>query len=256
MRAALVIAGATLLEALRNRLLLVALFFSIVLVLASIAAAALSFGDHERMIIDLGLAAASGGGSVMAVALAVSSFAAELRKRTAYTLLARPLSRWAFVLGKLLGVTAAMWLVTTLMVVATAATVLLYGGTVPGAVWASLWLTWIEMAVVCAVATLFSSLAEPVLAATYSAGVLVAGNLADDLVDLAARDVDAPALSALLRGAYQLLPDLQALSARLQAANALPVPDGLVLHGTLYGVAYAACAALVAMLVFGRRRSI
>lgn len=257
LRGALIVGITTLLEAIRNRLLLVALFFALVLVAASIAAASVSIWEQSRLIIDVGLAAASGLGSIIAIALTVASFSRELQRKTVYPILVRPIPRWAFVAGKYLGVVVAMELIVTAMVVATAGTVLLYGNIVPGAFWACLWLTWVEMGVVCAVATLFSTMAGPVLAATYTAAFVLAGNLSDDLARLAERVSarEAPEMGFLLTGAYYLLPDLQAFSLRAQAANRLAVPDGFMVQGTLYGLFYCLAVLAVAMWIFSRRKA-
>src|SRR5207249_690601 len=91
LRAALVLAAGTFVEAMRNRLLMVSLLFAVVLVGASVSAASVSIGEHARLIIDVGLAAASAVGSLVAVSLTISSFAGELRRHTAYPVLARPL---------------------------------------------------------------------------------------------------------------------------------------------------------------------
>ncbi|MEM6730038.1 MAG: ABC transporter permease, partial [Myxococcota bacterium] len=204
-----------------------------------------------------GLAASSGLGSLIAVALSINTFAGELKNHTAFPLLARPIPRWAFILGKYLGVVVAMIGVITIMDLATAATVALYGATIPSAFWACMWLGWVEIAVVVAVSFAFSSLAVPTLAAAYSAGVILAGNLATDVQNYAARlQRKGESGGALLDAAYYVLPDLQDLSARIQAANALPLPFETLVAGTLYGVSYAAVAMLIAMWVFSRRRAI
>lgn len=256
LRGAWVIARTTMLEALRNRLLLITLMFILGLTALSVAVAAVSMWERHRLIIDVGLAAASGLGSVIALALAVSSFAGELSRRTVYPVLVRPLSRGAFVLGKYLGVAMTMELMVAIMVLATAAMVWLFGESLPAAFWLSLWLIWIEMTMVCAVAVLFSTLTGPVLAAAYTAAVIIAGNLADDVLHLAQRaGEDAPWLGALLRAAYYVLPDLQGISLRSQAANAIDVPLSFVGTSTLYGIAYASVTICVGMLVFSRRRA-
>ncbi len=252
---ALVVGLATFLEAVRNRVLLVVVAFAVVLIGVSVAAASLSFGERARLIVDVGLAAASGIGGIMAVALTVVSFARELERRTAYPVLARPVPRWGFVLGKYLGLVATMVAVTSLMLLATAATVALYGDPVPRALAATVWLTWLEMAVCVAVALLFSTFATPVLAATYSAGVWLAGHLAGDLHALAARLGEGAAAGAIELG-YYLLPDLDRLSVRLQAANDLEVPAGFVGAGTAYALAYAMTALVLAMAIFERKRSL
>lgn len=257
LRAALVVGIGTLVGAIRSRLLLIGFFFALILVGLSVAAASVSFAEQSRLIIDIGLAAASGFGSLIALSLAIISFANELDKRTAYPVLARPIPRWAFVLGKYLGVVAAMEVVIVLMVLATAAVVWLYGDSVPAAMWGSLWLTCIEIPVVVAIATLFSTMAVPVLAATYSVCVLLVGNLANDILRVALRlEEEGNVLGTLLHWLYFIPPDLEKLSLRNQAANNLPVPTEYLVTGTLYGLLYAAAAVVLAMWIFTRRRSV
>jgi ABC-type transport system involved in multi-copper enzyme maturation permease subunit len=254
---ALAIARATWLEAIRSRLLSVSIFFALVLVGLSVAAASVSFGERSRLIVDVGLAAASGVGSLIAIALSVTSFAGELDRRTAYALLARPVPRWAFVLGKYLGVVATMEVVVTAMVGATAVTVWLYGDSVPWALWGCLWLAYVEIALVVAMAMFFSSLSVPVLAATYSIGVLLAGNLASDVAAYAVRvGVEHPTLGAVVRGLYFLLPDLERLSLRNQAANDLPVGLGHLAVATAYGLTFAAALLTLTMWIFSRRKAV
>jgi ABC-type transport system involved in multi-copper enzyme maturation permease subunit len=257
LRAAAVLGGATLITAVRSRLLLIGLLFALVLVGLSVAAASVSFAEQSRLIVDIGLAAASAFGSLIALALAVISFADEIDRRTAYPVLARPIPRWAFVLGKYLGVVAAMEIVVVIMVAATAVVVWLYGDTVPAALWGSLWLTCIEIPVVVAVATLFSTMTVPVLAAAYSVCVVLVGNLASDILALATRmQGDGNPLGTVLHGLYFVPPDFEKLSLRPHAANDLPVPWEYLAGGTVYGLLYAAAAVALAMWVFSRRETV
>lgn len=257
LKGVLVIAAATLLETIRNRLLIVAALFSIVLLVLSVAAASISIAERARLIVDVGLAASSGLGTLMAIALSINTLASELKNHTAFPLLARPLPRWGFILGKYLGVLASMILVVTIMTFGTVATVLMYGASVPTALWSCLLLNWAEMAVVIAISFAFSSLSVPTLAAAFSAGVVLAGNLATDVQSYAQLlQHKGQAMGIVLERVYYVLPDLQDLSARIQAANGMPVPTGFLLKGLAYGLAYAAAAILVAMWSFSRRRAI
>ena len=63
-------------------------------------------------------------------------------------------------------------------------------------------------------------------------------------------------LAPVLRGLYFVLPDMEKLSVRSQAANSLPVPFEYVAHGTLYGFCYAVVLLVLAMWVFSRRRAL
>ncbi len=257
LRAAGVVAWTTTLEALRNKLLLIALAFGIILVGLSVTAAAIAIGERARLIVDIGLGAASVIGSAMTIALAVVSFAGEISKHTAFPVLARPMPRWAFILGKYLGVVFAMWAVVSVMIIATALTTWIYGDPVPTALWIQWPLELVEIGVVAAIALMFSTMAVPALAAAYAAGIIVAGSLADDVMRIANRQIaEGKETGYVLRFAYYVLPDLQNLSVRGQAANALPVPGAFVGFGIGYGVLYAAVILMVAMVVFTRRRAI
>ncbi len=202
-------------------------------------------------------AAASALGSLIAMSLAVVSFASELTRRTAYPLLARPIPRGAFVAGKYLGIVAAMEVVVVLMGLATAVTVWLFGDPVPTAFWGSLWLTGIEILVVVAIALMFSTMTVPVLAATYTIGVVIVGNLAADVLRYALRlEQDEVLFGTVLHGFYFVFPDLEKLSLRSQAANNLAMPADFVMTGTGYGLAYACTTLLLAIIIFSRREAI
>ena len=252
------IAAMTFQEAVRNRLLLVTLAFAAILTALSISAGSVSMGHQGRLIMDVGLAAASMMGSIIAIALTVIAFGSEGKNKTAYTLLTRPISRWAYILGKYLGLVATMELVVMLMLGATALAISLYGEEIPVAFWGSAWLTLIEMWVVVAVALFFSTVGVPVLAAIYTTGLLLAGNLAGDILHLAERAElkEEQGTANILHGIYQFIPDLADLSLRAEASNNLGIPEGFILAGTVYGLAYASVAILGAMWVFTRKKHV
>jgi ABC-type transport system involved in multi-copper enzyme maturation permease subunit len=257
LKSAGVIAYSTFLEAIRNRLLMVTLVFAAVLMGLSVTAASVSLGERTRLIVDVGLAAGSAIGSIIAIALSISSFGGEIRKRTAYTVLVRPIPRWGFILGKFWGLSATMALVITGMLLATAGLVLIQGEQLPIAFWGCLWLNLIEVMIVIAISLFFSTLAVPVLAATYTGGLVLAGNLAGDILEFI-RQAAAKGMenAAILEYFYYLLPDLQELSLRNEAANNLDIPLSFIANGTAYGLCYSLTVLIGAMWVFTARKSL
>ena len=252
-----VLGAGTLLQAVRSRLLWVSVVFAVVMVGLSMSAAGVALHEQARIIVDTGLAAASGLGSAIAVAATISFFSGEIKNRTAYVILARPIPRAAYIFGKFFGLWAAMTLVVAAMGLATAAVVWAFDDSVSPAYWASLGLTIMEMSVAVAVAQLFCSLTVPALAATYTAAVLLAGNLSSDIATLARKaDASSPVTGTLLRGIFYILPDLDKISLRPQAANRLPVPDGYMLQGCLYALTYSAVMLVLSTAIFSRRKAL
>ena len=248
----------TFLEAIRNRLIMIALLFAIVLIGLSVAAGSVSLGHRGRLIIDVGLAATSAISTLIAIALTVTSVGGELRRKTAYTLLTRPIPRWVYLLGKFIGITLTMNILVSLKLAATAGTVMLYGDALPQAFLGSIWLSYLEMGLVVAISLFFTTLAVPVLAATYSAGLIIAGNLAGDIWALAQSSIDKGELASarILEVIYYMLPDIEELSLRHEAANSLAIPESFLISATLYALSYGGLALVGAMGVFSQKKMI
>ena len=109
------IATNTLREALRNRLLYTLLFFAVALIGFSILIASLSYVEGERIIQDLGLASIRLFSVGIAIFVGIGLIHGEVERRTIYTILAKPVRRSEFLLGKFLGLLLAVWLQLGLM---------------------------------------------------------------------------------------------------------------------------------------------
>lgn len=103
MNSVLAIALNTFKEAVRNRVLYVILFFSLIMIGFSGAISQLSISDHERIIKNLGFMAINFFGVAIAVFVGVSLVYNEIEKRTIYTIVSKPIDRWQFLLGKYFG---------------------------------------------------------------------------------------------------------------------------------------------------------
>jgi ABC-2 family transporter protein len=95
-----VVALNTFREAVRDRVLYNLLFFALVMMAASIIAGQISIGIEETVIATLGLSAISLIGLLIAIFIGVGLVSKEMDKRTLYALLAKPVRRWEFLLGK------------------------------------------------------------------------------------------------------------------------------------------------------------
>lgn len=254
-RAVGVLCLSSVLEAMRSRLVWVSLVFSGLLIFASIAGASVALYEQSRLIVDIGMAAASIVGTAVALSMTLVFFAQELSQHTAYVTLARPIGRWTWLLGKFCGLWIALWTVVGIMGVSTAGVVLLFHAALPPAFWGGIFLTGIEMGVVISLALCLVTLCAPGLAAAYATALLVASNMSPDIIAMADRQ-HTPWLSRALWGLFYVLPDLSKLSLRPYVANALPMPDQFVALGTLYGLSWTALFLLTGMLVFERRQSL
>jgi len=105
LRRLLAIAHNTLREAVRQKIFLILLVLALGLVAGAQFLRELHFGSHElKFLADVGFGAIAGFGAVLAVVATAQLFFSEIERRTILTLLAKPVWRAEFVLGKFAGV--------------------------------------------------------------------------------------------------------------------------------------------------------
>ncbi len=100
-------------ESVRDRVLYSIAVFGVLLVGASFAIGQITAGQDLKIIKDLGLATIELAGVLMTVFIGVGLVAREIDRRSIFALLAKPLPRWEFILGKYVGlvltVTVNIW---------------------------------------------------------------------------------------------------------------------------------------------------
>ncbi len=251
----LTIAGTTVREALRDRLLHNLLVFAVLLILGSLTISQLTLGEQFRIIADIGTSATQLFGALIAVFLGVGVVTREIDRRTCYPALARPVSRAGFVVGKYLGLVATLLLNVALMALATGVMLFAYRGTLGflnGAYAAAFLLTAVQLAICGGFAVLFSTFTTATLASIYTLAVVGAGWLFGEVRGfwLQARQAGMKPLVTVLD---VLLPNMSLLDLKESVTYGDTVALGSVLARAAYGVGYAATLVLLAAVIFTRR---
>jgi len=250
--AVVAIAANTVRDAVRNRVLYILVFFSLVMIGTSVVLATLSYVERARILQDVGFAAIRFFGAAIAIFMGVGLIHREVERRTIYTILSKPVTRAHFLAGKYLGLVATLWLQLAIMVVAFVLVSLASHAELGAGHAIALGLVAIELAVVVAFATLFSSFATPFLAACYSVGLYLVGHLTRDLRALGA-SADSDAVEQVTLWIHRVFPDLSALNRSIEAVHGLAIPAPEVGWALLMGAAWCLGFLLVAVVVFERR---
>jgi ABC-type transport system involved in multi-copper enzyme maturation permease subunit len=241
-------------EAVRDRVLYNLVVFALLLVGASLLVGQISIGVERIVLVNLGLTAISLFGIVIAIFIGIGLVSKEIDKRTLYTVLARPVSRWEFIVGKFFGLLGTLVVNTAFMAIGFFAALLYLARTfTPGDLnlLAAIYLIVLQFVIITALALLFSSFSSPLLSAVMAFAMFVIGTMAEDLRGFAA--MTEGATRWLATGAAYLVPNLAALNVVAPVAHGEPVAGALLLHNTLYALTYAAAAIAGAVLIFERR---
>ena len=115
MRAIKAIAVNTFKEAVRNKILYNLIFFALIMMAFSLVLDQATIGQRNKIIKDLGLASINLFGVIIAIVVGINLVYKELEKRTIYPLLAKPVRRSSFLVGKYFGILLTLVIETLLM---------------------------------------------------------------------------------------------------------------------------------------------
>lgn len=239
-------------EAVRDRILVMFLAFALLLMAFSTVLSWLTVGSELKIVTDLGLAALAIFGTLMAIFIGITLVYKEVEKKTIYAVLAKPVPRWQFLLGKYLGLMLTLAVVTGLMAIFYLALVWWKGGVFPAHLLPAVLLVYMELSIVTAVAILFSSFTTPMLAAVFTAAVWVVGHLTWSLSALVDH-LPTAAARTLVNVMYYVLPDLETFNVRSRVVYEIEVGGGYMIDAAAYALAYTAGMLVIAVLLFRRR---
>jgi ABC-type transport system involved in multi-copper enzyme maturation permease subunit len=242
-------------ESVRDRVLYNLVLFALILVAASMFVSELSVSQESKFIADLGLAAMLVFGAVIAIFVGVGLVYKEIDKRTIYNMLSKPVHRYEFLLGKYFGLCLTL-LVNCAVMTAGTVLALLYvnrGSThLTVSILPAAYMIFLELALLIAVALLFSSFTTPLLSALFSFAAYVIGHFSGDL-RLAASITSSQAVRVILTVLYYLLPNLSNFGYITEASKGEVVGFGILARASIYAVVYISILLSVAVVIFDRR---
>lgn len=242
-------------ESVRDRVLYNLVLFVALIIAAASVIGRIAVGQEAKIIVDVGLSATSVFGLLIAIFIGIGLVSKEIEKRTVAVILSKPVRRSQFILGKYFGLCLTLLVNTTAM----AATVTLALAVAKGGfdaaqlvVWPAAYLIFLELAVMTAIALLFSCFSTPALSALFTLLIFLIGRWSPDL-KLFAETANSAAARIVSRALYHLLPNLASFNFINEAAYGESVPARLLAGNTVYAIGYIAALLVTAVLIFERR---
>jgi len=232
------VAANTFRETVRERVLYNLVFFAVLMTLAGLVLGQLSIRQDEKVLKDIGLAAMDLFGTLIAIFIGVGLVSKEIERRSLYPLLAKPLSRGEFFLGKFAGLASTLLVNLAVMTVGLCATLLATGWGADPQLLAAVYPIFLGLLLVVALAMLFSTLTSSTLAVVFTVGVVIAGRFSDVIRNM--REV-MPGVPGWLPGIlHAVLPDFRNFDFKDRVTYGDPVPPEVLVWVTVYAAAYIA----------------
>jgi ABC-type transport system involved in multi-copper enzyme maturation permease subunit len=261
MRAILSIAGTTVQEAIRRKVLLVILLVGLLILFIAPGLGVLSARSETTVLKGMMLGIIQLTSAVIAIVLTVYMIPNEIERRTIYTILSKPVQRWQFLVGKYLGAVSALALMMTLMSLVLVLLFFFQQGVHDISALSELLkgplMYFVQMSLLAAVAIFFSTFVSPLVNFFLSGGLYLLGSLFNPFFKTMQENSGTPAIAKMFAQFVNvILPNF----ANYNVQNPIINPDQTIqnetsyyLLATVYGVFYIGILLVLGILVFDRR---
>lgn len=264
MREILWIALSSFRETVRDKILYTLLFFILLLLGFSVLLGDWSVFAQKKVITDFSLGVMSIGGLAIAIFIGVGLVQKEIQRKTIFTLLSKPVRRWQLLVGKYFGLLVVLVVNVLVMMAGLWAALAISGNSFDARLWLAAYGVFLEMAVITAVALLFSSFSTPVVSSLLTLGVFLASHLSGGIlqyIETMKRNAKMipggrpmPAwfehLATIMRRA---LPDLEMFNIRNEIVHGLPLDPGYLLWSTAHALGWVVAIIALGSWWFDRR---
>jgi ABC-type transport system involved in multi-copper enzyme maturation permease subunit len=239
-------------ESIRDKVLVTLVVFAVLVMGGARAIQPLALGEEAKVIKDLGLSAITLFCVLISILVGGRIVYKEVERRTIYIILAKPVRRWEFILGKYLGLMVVLTVSLVVMTAAFYAILAIMGMGVQPSLLVAVLMTYFELVVLTAVAVLFSTFSTPITGAVFTFAVYIVGHLTRDLKLLAALSpsVVVKIVSQIL---YYALPNLSNFNVRGEVVYGAVLDPSALLFSVLYSLVYATTLLVIAGVIFDRK---
>lgn len=223
--------------------------------------------DVGKVAVDMALSTVSFAGLLLVLFVGIDLMAKDLDKRTIYMVLARPISRQQYIMGKFLGISLLIATTVGILSLFGAITIFLVKWTIPGYFPRFSWgLVLLADAFIALSLILISALS--VLFASFSSSSFITliltiisyiiGQSMSTVKILVENPQTAgitvsPITVKLVQAAYYLFPNLSLFDIKTQAAHGLALPITYIIWTLCYGIVYSCLVIVFAAFLFRKK---
>jgi len=251
-------------EAARDKIPYVVLLSAIALAAFCVLLGEWSVFDREFVVKSNTIPVISISGIFIALFAGVGQVQKEIQKKTIHTLLAKPVSREAFLLGKYIGLLVLIALHVILISLTLFFILWAIDGSISVPVIQACYLVFWELAMVLAFAILFSTYSSALISSIFSVGIYLIGHLGNEIlkeVSFAYRiseegsflHSNGELVYNIAKGIHYIFPNLFRFNASMQAAHSITLDASYIIWNSFYALGYSSIILCLAALLFRRK---
>jgi ABC-type transport system involved in multi-copper enzyme maturation permease subunit len=248
-------------EAVRDKIPYVVLLAAIALAAFSVLLGEWSVFDREFVVKSVTVSVISISGFFIALFAGIGQVQREIQKKTIHTLLAKPVSRAAFLIGKYIGLLALVAIHVMLLSASLFFVLWAIDGSINAPIIQACYLVFWELAIVLAFAVLFSTYSSALISSIFSFGIYIIGHLANQILkevyfayriseDGSFLKENGQLVYNIAKGIHYIFPNLFKFNASMQAAHSIPLESAYLVWNSFYALGYSGVVLCLAVLLF------
>jgi ABC-type transport system involved in multi-copper enzyme maturation permease subunit len=248
----LTIAYYTFKEIWKSKILLNVFFVGIGLMVVTYVATEFTYGVPERVALDFGLGMLSISSLGISLFLGVGLLSREIESRTVYMVISRPVPRYAFILGKILGLMSIQAINVLILAFMTMTATKLLGGEINALILWAIGFIFLESLMLLLVVVLLSLLANNILSVLFSLVLLLLGHVIKETQEISFIR-DNPLVVKILDIYHFILPAFYKLNLKDFVLYKNELSLNYLGGNLVYGVLYSAFLLLIVVFIFNRK---
>ncbi len=240
-------------ESLRDRVQLIIGLFGIFLIGIIPVIARMIVGSKIRVIYDMGFWVLGIWGLALVMYLGANSIRKEIQSKTIYLILSRPIRRWQFVLGKLLGIIMVIFVVYIILSFFLILEFFVYRIDFSLAHFFTFFFIFLEWIMIACLSMVFASFTTPLMHNIFLISTVFLGHYLSD-IRVFIINIKEPFLKFLLKVVYYTLPNLEKLNFKSYVIYEKPIPSELLPMAFIVWFSWCVFLVVLSIFIFNNRK--
>lgn len=246
------VAGQTFKQIYQSKILFNILFLGAFLVATTYIASEFSYGVAKKVVLDVGLGILSLSSVSIGIFLGSTLIQKEMESRTLYMVISRPVSRYTFLLGKLLGLAGIMTLNVIILFLVLALLYIGSGGEISSLILWSAVNILLEALMVMFLSVTLSLMMNNILAVLSTISFYVVGFGVDSVRETSTYQLN-DFLKLIIDGYSKFMPNFTVVNLKSYALYEVFLPEGYILKSVLYGGLWIIIFTIISMFLISRK---
>lgn len=239
-------------EILKSKILINTLLIGVGLFIATYVAYNFTYGEPARVSLDFGLGTLSLSSVGIALFIGVGILSDEIKNRTVYLVISRPVTRSSFILGKILGLFFVLLINIFILSLITMSLYFFTGGSYQELITWTVVFIGLEATLVMVITSMFSLVSTKVLSVILSIVVYILGHSIDG-AKLTYFVKSRPTLEAFLDVYQFVLPAFHRLNLKSYLLYEQDISVSYLLNSFAYGFIYTLSVVLFSIMIFNKK---